>query len=198
MHRHVRVLPGTALGCVLWLFAMAAALPSAAQTGVPAAGEDASGPVIAVIDMQRILRESLAVSQMQRKIEELRQAYQAEFRERDRELRQNDQELARQRSNLSADDFAQKRQEMERKVAEVQRGVQQRRRSLDRIFGQGMSKVREALIAIVNEVAAERNIDVVLAKSTVVAVKQELDITAEVLARLDSSLPRIDFLAPQN
>lgn len=194
MHRHDRVLARTALCCALWLFAIATALPLAAQVEA----EDGTGPVIAVIDMQRILRESLAVTQMQQQIEELRQAYQAEFREQDRELRANDQELARQRSNLSADDFAQKRQEMERKVAEVQRGVQQRRRSLDRLFGQGMGQVREALITIVNEVAAERDIDVVLAKSTVVAVKQDLDITNEVLARLDSSLPSIDIPAPQN
>jgi len=192
MHRHDRVSLHTAICCVLWLFSIVT--PVAAQSEA----EGRAGPVIAVIDMQRILRESLAVTQMQQQIEELRQAYQAEFREKDRELRANDQELARERSNLSADDFAQKRQEMERKVAEIQRGVQQRRRSLDRLFGQGMGRVREALITIVNEVAAERDIDVVLAKSTVVAVKQDLDITNEVLARLDASLPSIDIPTPQN
>ena len=129
MHRHDWVSARTAICCALWLFSIATALPLAAQVG----DEDGTGPIIAVIDMQRILRESLAVTQMQQRIEELRQAYQAEFREQDRELRANDQELARERSNLSADDFAEKRQgEMQalgRHAAHVAHAADQRSRT---------------------------------------------------------------------
>ena len=192
MHREVRVLSRAALCCAVWLFSIAVVLPAQGQE------EGNAGPVIAVIDMQKILRESLAVSQMQQQIDGLRQAYQVEFREKEAELRANDQELARQRNNLPADTFAEKRQEMERKVAEVQRSAQQRRRNLDSLFGQGMGQVRSALVGIVNEIATEQNIDLVLAKSTVIAVKQELDITNEVLARLDANLPRVELPTPQN
>lgn len=169
-----------------------------AHAPIPAAAQDGEGLVIVVMDMQRILRESVAVQEMQKEIDELRVGYQAEFREKEEALRAADQELSRQRSALSADDFAQQRQELERNVAQTQRDIQQRRKDLEALFDQGMKQVQEALVKVVQDVAAKHGADLVLAKSTVVLVRPDLEITTDVLALLNENLKRITLPTPQN
>ena len=170
MPRFYGLLARSALLCLALLWAYAP---------IPAAAQDGKGLVIVVMDMQRILRESVAVQEMQKEIDELRVGYQAEFRKKEEALRAADQELGRQRSVLSADDFAQQRQELERNVAQTQRDIQQRRKDLETLFDQGMKRVQEALVKVVQDVAAKHGADLVLAKSTVVLVRPDLEITTD-------------------
>lgn len=188
------VLRRTAACCVLLVLA----LVPAPEPGGAAHGADEQRPVIAIIDMQEILKESLAVQEMQRRLEELRSAYQDEFRKKEEALRQRDQELSRERSALSADSFAQRRQELERAVAVAQREIQERRQSLETLFGQGMDQVRLELINIVQDIASKRDVDLVLAKTTVVLVRPDLEITAEALKQLNERLPRIELPAAKD
>jgi Skp family chaperone for outer membrane proteins len=179
------VLWRTAACCVLLVLALAPARV--------AQGADQDQPVIAIIDMQEILKDSLAVQEMQRRMEELRSAYQGEFRKQEEVLRQRDQELSRERSAMSADSFAERRRELEQQVAAAQREIQRRRKSLEALFGQGLNQVRVELIDIVQEIASERSADLVLAKTMVVLVRPDLEITDEALERLNERLPRIDL-----
>lgn len=174
--------PMRALACAVlsWSFLLASPAGWAAEGGQP---------TIAIIDMQQILRESKAVQDMQRKIEQLRASYQGEFREKEEMLRQRDQELARQRSAMSAEGFAQGRQQLEREVAAAQRDIQERRKSLEALFQQGMAQVRLALVTIVQDIAKQRDVDLVLTKTTVVLVRPDLEITEETLEKLDQTLP---------
>lgn len=158
----------------------------------------AEGPTIAIIDMQRILAESVAVKSMQSQIDRMRSDYQVELRKREEVLRAQDQDLARQRTVLSTDAFTRKRQELEQEVAAIQREIQERRRELDSVFGQAMKQVRVALVEIVQEIAQRRGADMVLTKATVVLVKPELEITAEALERLNERLPAISLTVPEN
>lgn len=164
----------------------------------PALAQEDSEPSIAIIDMQRILRESVAVQSMQQELDRLRGQYQAELQKKEEEFRNTDQELLRQRSVLTAEVYAKRRQELEREVAEMQREIQQRRRGLDEIFGQGMNQVRLELIGIVKEIASDRGADLVLAKANVVLVRPDLEITDEALERLNASLKTLPLTPAQN
>ncbi len=148
-------------------------------------------PVIAVINMQRILRESTAVRSLQQQLDEQRSAYQGEIRQKEEGLRATEQELARQRSVLSAEAFATKRRELEQQVTTLQREIQERKRSLDKGFSDGMSEVQQALVTIVTEIAADNDVDIVLAKASVVLVRPEMEITEEALSRLNDELPSL-------
>ena len=168
---------------------------SASQT---AKAQEGDGLVIAIIDMQRILRESVAVKTMQQEIDERRSNYQAELQKKEEEFRNADQELLRQRSVLTADVYAKRRQDLEREVAVMQREIQSQRRGLDELFGQGMNQVRLQLVDIVKEIARERGADLVLAKANVVLVRPDLEITDQALARLNESLPSVPLTPAQN
>ncbi len=150
-----------------------------------------NSPVFAILDVQRVLSESIAVKSLSRVIEERKGQYQGELRKKEEALRKADQELARQRSILSAEVYAQKRGELEQKVATHQREARERKRGLDQLFASGISKVRNELAKIAKEIAAERGLDLILTKATVVIVNPRFEITKEAVNRLNARLPEV-------
>jgi Skp family chaperone for outer membrane proteins len=169
--------------------ALMASLLLAAAAGPAFAQSQA--PKILVIDVQRIMQRSTAVDAIQAQLDERRQAYQAELKQKEQEIREEEQTLARQRSILSAEDFAEKRRALEQKVGQVQREVQERQQTLAELQQQGMARVNEALVGVAQEIAKERGADFVLGKAAVVLVKPEFEITDFVLQRLNETLPSV-------
>jgi Skp family chaperone for outer membrane proteins len=109
-----------------------------------------------------------------------------------------EQELNRQRSALPPDDFGQKRREFEQQVADVQRTVQARKRVLDQAFNESMTKVRDAVLQTVTEVAGEQKATLVLAKQQVVLAEKSLDLTSAVLDRVNRKLPSVSVTVPKS
>ena len=160
--------------------------------------QEPNSPIFAIIDVQRVMRESTAVKSLSRDIEERKGRYQGELRKKEESLRKADRELLRQRSILSAEAYAQRRGELERKVATHQRAARKRKRGLDQLFAHGMSKVQNELTKIAKEIAEERGLDLILSKATVVIVKPEFEITKEAVNRLNARLPEVPLAQELN
>jgi len=154
--------------------------------------------VVAVVDVQLILQESAASKSIQKQLEAQRETYQNEISKQEDRLRSVEQELNRQRTVLSADDFGQKRRGFEQQVADVQRTVQARQRVLDQAFNESMTKVRDAVLQIVTEVAGEQKATLVLAKQQVVLAEKSLDLTSAVLDRLNKKMPSVPVTVPKS
>ena len=149
--------------------------------------------VAAVIDYQRILRDAAAAKSIRAQIEARRQAYQEEISKEEQRLHEADKAFAKQRSVLSNEAFAEKRRDFEQEVAEVQRLVQERRRELDNMAAAALNEVKAALIEIVTSIAEERGFNLVLPSSEVLFFSRSLDLTEEVLAKLDDRLPQVQL-----
>jgi Skp family chaperone for outer membrane proteins len=160
-----------------------------------AAAQKLPTTIAAVIDYQRILRDAAAARSIREQIEARRKAYQEEISKEEQRLHEADKEFAKQRSVLSTEAFAEKRREFELDVAEVQRMVQERRRELDRMSAAALNEVKEALIEIVTSIAEERGFNLVLPSSEVLFFARSLDLTEEVLAKLDARLPQVRLSA---
>lgn len=148
-------------------------------------------PSIGIVDVQKVLRESQASNSLRPQIEKLRKDYQSSVRKREAELRKASQELQRQRAILSPQAFAKRRNEYEEKARKAQVDFQQRKRQLDNAYGSAMRGIQKAMVVAAAKVAEERNFDIVLPKSLVLLADQKLDITGEVLRRIDKSLPSV-------
>jgi len=159
----------------------------------PAAAAEA--PVIAIIDMDRILRDSKAAATLRTEVDSRRTSFQSELREQEQALRAADQQLARQRSVLSAEAFAAKRKELQEQAANLQQEFLKRQNEMEQIFGRGIGQVRKALAEVAQEIATEQGIDLILLKATIVLAARELDITEEALKRLDEKLPSVNLSA---
>jgi Skp family chaperone for outer membrane proteins len=156
------------------------------------------GTVIAILDMDRILRDSKAAATLRAEIDKQREAHQTTLRDQENALRTADQELARQRAVLSAEAFTAKRRELQDQANKLQQEFVSRQREMEQLFGQGIGQVRKALAEVAKEIADERGISLILLKQTIVLASRELDITDEALRRLDERLPSVDFIASGN
>jgi outer membrane protein len=154
--------------------------------------------VVAVVDVQFILQEAAASKSIQKQLEAQRETYQSEISKQEDRLRAAEQEMNRQRSIVSPDEFAQQRREFEQQVADVQRTVQARKRVLDQAFNESMTKVRDAVLQTVTEVAGEQKATLVLAKQQVVLAEKSLDLTATVLERVNKKLPSVPVTVPKS
>lgn len=149
--------------------------------------------VAAVIDYQRVLQDAAAARSIREQIEVRRKGYQDEISKEEQRLHEADKAFAKQRSVLTPEAFDQKRLEFEQEVAEVQRLVQERRRELDSISAAALNQVKQALIEIVTSIAEERGFNLVLPSSEVLFFSRKIDLTEEVLTKLDDQLPEVSL-----
>jgi Skp family chaperone for outer membrane proteins len=120
--------------------AMTAVLAAMVTTTAPAdVFAEATPPArIAILEFQRILRDSAAATDIKVQVDQRRQVYQNEITRQEQELREAEQELIRQATILAPEALTQKRREFEARVAEVQKGMQTRKRELDQAYAYGM------------------------------------------------------------
>ncbi|MDR3424074.1 MAG: OmpH family outer membrane protein [Alphaproteobacteria bacterium] len=149
-------------------------------------------PVIAIVDVQRLLQESLAGKSVQAQLEAQRSKFQNEIEDEENGLRQAEQELAKQRDKLTTEAYAGREQQLRQRFSTVENDVQTRRKALDQAFADSREVVHSALLQVVDKVAHEHGANIVIIKQQALWTDQPLDITDEVLKLLDQKLPKVD------
>ena len=166
--------------------------PVAAATAAPAAS-------IIVIDSQQIRRDSLAGKDILRQIDDVRSSVQADIQKQEQQLRAEEDELKRQRAILTPEAFDQKRQAWEQKVMEVQRKVQEKNAALEMALQKANGELQRAIMPILQKTLETKNATFMVDKSQIIlmAPNKGLDVTTDVIEKLDSVLPgvKVDFSA---
>lgn len=152
---------------------------------------------ILVVDMQEVRQRSTAVQDVRRQIQERRETYERELTELERELQQDQRDLLEQRSVMSGEDYNAAVRDLEARLNEARRAMRETKTDLDRLYSRGMLEVDRAIVAVAEELAVERRARLVLPKSGVLLVRNELDVTEEVIGRLNRRLPSLDIAALQ-
>lgn len=159
----------------------------------PAGAVNKIEPVsVAVVDAQLIMRQSDAAKMIREQVEARRKIYEKEYQQREAEVREAEKALPQQRAILANDVFQARLREHQEKVASLQRDGQSMKRQLDQAFGRANGKVREAMIDIVAEVAKEANVGLVLFKNQIFLGDRKIDLTEEVMVRLNKRLPKVE------
>jgi outer membrane protein len=148
-------------------------------------------PIVAVVDVQRIMDESLAARSVQKQLETQRSKFQTEIEKEENELRKAEQDLTKSHDQLTADTYSDHEQQLRQRFLAVERHVQERRKVLDQTFNDSMNEVRASLLEIVNAVAHEHGSNLVLIKQQVLWTDKALDVTDEVLGRLNTKMPQV-------
>lgn len=147
-----------------------------------------------VIDQEHILFECQAAQKARSFIESQRLSFQSEIDEQERKLRLEEETLEKEQRDLSEKEFLVKRQAFENRVAEVHKKVALRRSQLEKVF----NKARETILLNMNEIVSrlskERGASIVLPKGVVLYAGPGLDMTPEVLDKLNQLLPEVDVL----
>ena len=146
---------------------------------------------VGVVNIQKIMRESKAASSVREQLKNKQKTFQSELDAKEKSLQQEDQELAKQRANLSQEAFNQKVESFRQKAMSARQEIQNKRAQLDKGFSGALSQIQETTLTIIKEVSTEKSLKLVLSSSQVLYSDDAMDITGEVLNRLNSKLPNV-------
>ena len=146
---------------------------------------------LAVVDFRGVLAKSEAARNIRSAVDEKRQELRKYFLEVENSLRDEQKDLSKKRSIVTAEAFEQRARKLKEKAQSAQKLAQTSNQKLKKSFDQAMDKVQKELLRIVAEVAEESGVGVVLFRSAIVIAVKKLDISKEVLQRLNKKLPEV-------
>ena len=146
---------------------------------------------LAVVDFRGVLAKSNAAVSVRKQLDIERSKYKEEFADIEKKLRIAQQKLAKQRAIVTAEAFEKRARELKDKAREAQKRAQATNQLLKKSFDQSMDEIRKHLLKIIAEVAEETGAGVVLFRSAIVIAVKKLEISQEVLKRLNEKLPAV-------
>lgn len=159
--------------------------------------QEALTPVIAVIDFAGVERQSVAWSSLKNQVESRRVAYQEQLGTQEKQLQAKGQELQAQKSILDPEVLKTREDELRRDVAQLRQQAVEVKKSLDKLYASARRQIRDALVVVVNEIAEERGLNLILNMSrqdqTVVYADNRLNISQEALDRLNSRIQTVSL-----
>lgn len=167
-----------------------------AQPTTGHAQESFPNAAIGIIDMQRILQESTAAKGVDADRKRYLETYNTETAAEEQALREEQRGLALPPNEAPTPEMQQKAQAFRAKVAEFEQRVADRRRTLERALSMALSEVQQMITIVADEVAAERGINLVLYRSQVPLFDPRMEMTDDVLTRLNERLPSVSFPDP--
>jgi outer membrane protein len=169
---------------------VAAAMALVLGTSIVASAAHAEGG-IGVLDLQKIMQNSLASKSIREQVEKKREQFQQEISKDEDRLRKKDKDLAEQRKTMTPEKFEQERNNFKTEVENVQREVQKKRIQLDRAYSTALAEVPEALNGVVKEIASEQKLSLAVPAGQTLYYDTKLDITENALGRLDKKISKV-------
>ncbi len=174
--------------------APAPAAPVAPPTALPAA----QNLSVLVVDVQSLLQNSKAAKMVRNQIEQKRDEYSKEISHEEEALRAERDALQRQQASLSPAVLNQRGREFQQKVNNLDLDVQSKRQALEKSNNDALSKIQQAMLRIIADIAKQRRANLVFQRTDMVLFDRSFDVTDEVLQKLDEELPvlNVNFVAP--
>lgn len=152
---------------------------------------------IGVVDVVALMRESSAAKSVEKQLNERRKTYRDQLAAQEKKLQAQEEDLVKNRKSLKAEEFEVKRKEFDKSVRALQQSAQKKHIAFDKAATQAVSKLQSKITQITGQVAQEKKLQLVLTRDQVVVVEQSLDITKEVMARLNKEMPSVSLSVPE-
>lgn len=175
---------------------LAAISPVVAQEAAPAATAARSSYL--VVDLNRVVRESAALKAAQPTLEAKRNALEAKLKTHQDQLSADAKALQQQAdSGIAAPDVLQaKQRELQQKAQKADQEVSQLRNDYTRTENFVVEQILEGSKPVINQIIKERGANLVLNREAVVFANPAIDVTGDVIARMQKSLPTVSTTPP--
>lgn len=151
----------------------------------------ARAETVAIVNIQKIMRESLAAKSASDQLKAKQEQFANDIKGKEASLKKEDEELAKQRSVLAPDAFEQKVRAFREKAAGIQRDVQGKQVQLNKAYNSALGEMQKTIVEIIAGMASEKGFKVAIPSNQALYADPSLDITDEVLKRLNSKLTKI-------
>ncbi len=153
---------------------------------------------IAVVNIQQVMKDSTAAKSVREQLESKQKNFQSEITKKEEELQKEDKELGKQKSVMAKAAFDDKVRAFRTKTTDMQKDVQQKKAVLDGAFEHSLNDIQKVVTEIISDMSKEKGFVLAVPTSQILYADNKLDISAEVLERLNKKLPKLDvkFQAP--
>lgn len=146
---------------------------------------------VAIIDIDQISKDAKVVKYIAKKISKQRDRYQKEISKKEKGLEKEKEKIEAKKSILSQEALEKQQKKFIEKVRDLKEFAAKRDKTLKSAYSESIKKVNEKVGEIVSEIAQEQELALVLPASQVVYSLDSLDITAQVIEKLDKKMSRV-------
>ena len=146
---------------------------------------------IGIIDINRVLTESKASKDASIQIEKIQKTVEEKANDKDLSIIAEREKLIEQQSVMAPEAFEVKVADFEKKVQSHQLERQDEFRKLDKMVQDARSEILELVKPILKDYSNELGITIILEKNSVILSADSMDMTDEVIKRLNKKLPKI-------
>ena len=146
---------------------------------------------IGVVDMKKILAQSTAYQALVDDFEEKRRKHRNRFTKQEDVVRDEESKLLKQKNILSKEVYAQKIKDLNKKINELKSKQAMDAQKFEREFELSTNKIQGALVDVLSSIASKNELDLVLAKSQLLLVWKDIDLTDQAIKELNNILPKI-------
>jgi outer membrane protein len=150
---------------------------------------------IAVLDVKKIISESIAAKKASQKLKAKLSEYQLEIDLKSNKLKKEQEKLLEQSALLTQEALQSKQAEFVEKIKSLELEVNKKKENLDIINLKVISEIEKNIDEIVQNIAKKENINLILSKAELIYVNNIKDITDTVIDKLNDKLVeiKIDF-----
>lgn len=171
----------------LRIFALLVPLLLLTAVAAPAFAETS----IAVVNMQALMNDSKAAVAIAEQVKTKKKSLQANLDTKEKSFNAEKQALVKSRSSTSKEAFEQKVKEFESKAIKAQQEIQEKNAQMMKATDEALGEVQTNIIDITKQIASEKKLALVMTTNQVVYSDRALDITEEVMKRLNDKLPTV-------
>ena len=183
--KRTRFTPINLLLCMMAFIGFAPVSFAQTDTSTPAAEKSMEVKRIALVDIGGVLRAADANNRVRELLDGQRAKFQEEFRAIEVDLQQSERDLLAKRELMAKDEYDKLVTEFQARVSSVQKEIQYKRQSIDNAYQKALSDIRGLAIEVITKIASEREIDLILKRDASVIFLPHLNISDEVLTRLN-------------
>ena len=140
---------------------------------------------IALVDLNGVIRNAHANNRIRELLDGQRAKFQEEFRAVEIDLQQSERDLLSRRDLMAKDEYDKLVTAFQARVAELQKDIQYKRQSIDNAYQKALGRIRSLAMEEVTKIAGEKKIDLILKRDSSVIFLPHLNISDEVLNRLN-------------
>ncbi len=152
---------------------------------------NANASNLAIIDVEKIVKESVAMKDVQKKVSAKQEQYQAEINKKQSQLEAEQKKIESKKNVLSKEAYEKEVNAFEKKVEELKSFVEKKQEVLKKSSVEAMTKVNEVVKKIIADISKEKQVDVIIPASQALFFKDELDVSAEVAKRLNKEITKV-------
>ena len=146
---------------------------------------------IAIVDLNMILTDSKAAKNATEQFEAIQKSTEDEIVASDKEMLDERNRLIEQQSVIAPEAFELKAKDFEKKLQNYNTEKQAKLRKLEGVLQKARNDILENVKPILEELSQELGVTVILEKNSVLLSANNMDITNDIVKKLNKKLPKI-------